>query len=95
MMLMMAVLFGTIILLPIYMQKVHGARRRCTTGLLLLPGGLLMGLLAPVVGRLYDRFGARPLLLPGTVVVSAGAVVGDVARRAQPGGADPRCSTCC
>ena len=29
-----------------------------------------MGLLGPVVGRLYDRFGARALLVPGTVVTS-------------------------
>jgi len=40
------------------------------TGLLLLPGGLIMGLLGPVVGRLYDRVGARALLVPGTVVTS-------------------------
>jgi MFS transporter, DHA2 family, lincomycin resistance protein len=41
------------------------------TGLLLLPGGLVMGLMAPFVGRLYDRFGARRLLVPGAVIVSA------------------------
>ena len=29
-----------------------------------------MGLLGPVVGRLYDRFGARAPLMPGTVVTS-------------------------
>ena len=69
MMLMMAVLLGAIVLLPIYMQTVQGLAP-LTTGLLLLPGGLLMGLLGPVVGRLYDRFGARALLLPGTVVTS-------------------------
>ena len=40
-------------------------------GLMLLPGGLLMGLLAPAVGRLYDKFGPRVLLVPGTTVVSA------------------------
>jgi len=69
MMLMLAVLLGAIVLLPIYMQTVQGLPP-LTTGLLLLPGGLLMGLLGPVVGRLYDRFGARALLLPGTVVTS-------------------------
>jgi DHA2 family lincomycin resistance protein-like MFS transporter len=30
----------------------------------------MLGLLAPVGGALYDRFGARALLLPGTVVTS-------------------------
>ena len=70
MMLMMAVLLGTVVLLPIYLQSVL-MLQPLTTGLLLLPGGLLMGLLGPVVGRLYDRFGARALLVPGTVAVSA------------------------
>nr|WP_232664446.1 MDR family MFS transporter [Pseudonocardia sp. TRM90224] len=67
--LMMSALFGTIILLPIYLQQVL-LLNPLSVGLLLLPGGLLMGLLGPVVGRLYDRFGARALLLPGTVAVS-------------------------
>jgi DHA2 family lincomycin resistance protein-like MFS transporter len=69
MMLMMTTLFGAIILLPIHMQTVMGLDTR-SAGLVLLPGGLVMGLLGPVVGRLYDRFGARPLLVPGMVATS-------------------------
>jgi DHA2 family lincomycin resistance protein-like MFS transporter len=69
MMLMMATLLGTIVLLPIYMQTVLGLGP-LDTGLLLLPGGLLMGLLGPVVGRLYDRVGARALLVPGAIATS-------------------------
>jgi DHA2 family lincomycin resistance protein-like MFS transporter len=70
MMIMMAVLLGTIVLLPIYMQNVQRLVP-LATGLLLLPGGLVMGLLGPLVGRLYDRFGARALLVPGTLATSA------------------------
>jgi DHA2 family lincomycin resistance protein-like MFS transporter len=70
MMLMMATLLGTIVLLPIYMQSVL-MLTPLSTGLLLLPGGLLMGVLGPVVGRLYDRFGARALVVPGAVATSA------------------------
>jgi len=63
------VLFGSLIVLPIYMQTVLGLST-LTTGLLLLPGGLAMGLLAPIVGRLYDRVGPRPLLPVGAVIIS-------------------------
>ncbi len=67
---MMMAMFGTIILLPIYMQNVRGLTT-LQTGLLLLPGGLLMGLLGPFVGRLFDRVGPRPLVVPGAIAVSA------------------------
>jgi DHA2 family lincomycin resistance protein-like MFS transporter len=66
----MGSLFGTVILLPIYLQYVIGIDT-LQTGLLLLPGGLIMGLMAPRVGRLYDRYGTRPLLIPGAIVVAA------------------------
>jgi DHA2 family lincomycin resistance protein-like MFS transporter len=67
---MMMALFGTIILLPIYLQNVLGLST-LQTGLLLLPGGLLMGLLGPSVGRLYDKAGPIRLMVPGVIVVSA------------------------
>jgi len=70
MMIMMAALFGTIILLPMFTQDVLGLEP-IQSGLLVLPGSLIMGLLGPVVGRLYDRVGPRPLMIPGAIVVSA------------------------
>lgn len=65
----MMALFGALILLPLYLQNVRGLDT-LKTGLLLLPGGLLMGALAPFVGRVFDRVGPRPLVIPGAVVVS-------------------------
>ncbi|WP_434056589.1 DHA2 family efflux MFS transporter permease subunit [Antiquaquibacter soli] len=69
MMVMMAALFGTIILLPIYTQDVLGLDV-LGSGLMLVPGSLLMGFAGPFVGRLYDRVGPRPLILPGAIWVS-------------------------
>ncbi|WP_328473710.1 multidrug efflux MFS transporter [Actinoplanes sp. NBC_00393] len=63
-------LFGALILLPIYLQNVHGTGT-LEAGLLVLPGGVAMGVLSPIVGRLYDRFGPRPLVLPGTIALTA------------------------
>ncbi|WP_061962439.1 DHA2 family efflux MFS transporter permease subunit [Demequina flava] len=65
----MVSLFGTIILIPLYTQGVLGLSV-LNTGLLLLPGGLTMGLLATPVGRAYDKIGPRALLIPGTILVA-------------------------
>ncbi|MFF1573113.1 MDR family MFS transporter [Leifsonia sp. NPDC058292] len=66
----MASMFGTLILLPLYMQTVLRLEP-LATGLVLLPGSLLMGLMGPIVGRIYDKRGPTPLIIPGTVLVSA------------------------
>ena len=63
-------MFGTLTLLPQYLQNVAGLNA-LESGLILLPGSVLMGLLGPVMGRIYDAKGTRPLLIPGTILVSA------------------------
>ncbi|MFD5821464.1 DHA2 family efflux MFS transporter permease subunit [Nesterenkonia xinjiangensis] len=68
MLLMMIALFGAIIMLPLFLQQVRGLDT-LTTGLLMLPGGVLMALLAPIVGRLYDRIGPKPLVVPGAALL--------------------------
>ena len=67
-MLVMMALFASAILLPIFLQDV----RQFTplqTGLLLLPGGVLMGVAAPVVGRLFDRYGPTALVSVGAALL--------------------------
>ncbi len=63
-------MFGTLTLLPQYLQNVAGLNA-FQSGLILLPGSVLMGVLGPVMGRIYDARGTRPLLIPGTILVSA------------------------
>jgi DHA2 family lincomycin resistance protein-like MFS transporter len=70
MVLLMLTLFGTIILLPIYLQNVLGIST-LMTGLLLCPGALLMGRLGQKVGGWYDRIGPTKLVVPGVVIVTA------------------------
>jgi len=66
----MLMMFGFVITMPIYLQ--YGLQQPTEViGLIMLPGGLLMGLLGPTVGRLYDRVGPRPLVIPGAILVSA------------------------
>src|SRR5829696_6858861 len=54
----MGAMLGAFILLPIYLQSVRGLSS-LATGALLLPGGLTMGLLAPAVGKIFDRHGPK------------------------------------
>ncbi|WP_183100412.1 MDR family MFS transporter [Nocardioides pelophilus] len=57
---------GSMILLPLYLQNVRGLSE-LQTGLLVMPGGIAMGLLGPQVGKVYDRFGSRVLVIPGSI----------------------------
>ncbi|MER6005668.1 MDR family MFS transporter [Nonomuraea angiospora] len=59
-------MLGSMILLPLYLQSVRGLSA-LETGLLVMPGGLAMGLLGPTVGRLFDQFGGRVLVIPGAI----------------------------
>lgn len=62
--------FGAITVVPLYLQDVLGVDP-LTTGLVVLPGALAMGLAGPFIGRIYDRWGTTVLLVPGAVVTSA------------------------
>lgn len=57
------------ILLPLYLQTVLGTTT-FVSGLVLLPGGIALGLLGRPVGALYDRVGARRLVLPGATAMA-------------------------
>ncbi|MDO4919019.1 MDR family MFS transporter [Kocuria sp.] len=67
----MAAMLGTVMVLPILLQNGMGIDV-LTVGLILLPSGLVQGVLSPVIGRVYDRYGPRPLVIPGAVLLCAG-----------------------
>jgi len=61
-------MYADMILLPIYLQKGRGFTA-FDAGLLLLPGALVNAFMSPVTGRLYDRFGAKPLFIIGLLFI--------------------------
>lgn len=65
----MMTLFSTMILLPLFLQNALG-KTALATGLILLPGGVINGLLAPVTGKLFDKFGPRVLVIPGLALMA-------------------------
>jgi len=62
-------MFSGMILLPIYLQNVRGISPM-DSGLLLLPGALLMGVMSPVAGAIFDKIGARWLAVFGLLVTT-------------------------
>lgn len=61
-------MYADMILLPMYLQDGRGFTA-LDAGLLLLPGALVNAFMSPISGKLYDRFGAKPLFIAGLVFV--------------------------
>ncbi|MFF1560761.1 DHA2 family efflux MFS transporter permease subunit [Streptomyces sp. NPDC058279] len=66
-------LYGLLFLIPLYYQDVVGLSATAA-GSLLAPQGAGMGLAAIFIGSLSDRFGARPVVLCGLVLTTAGTL---------------------
>lgn len=64
----MMAMFSSEIILPMYMQGAL-VLTAATAGLILLPGSLLNGLMSPIMGRLFDKYGPRKLLIPASIVL--------------------------
>ncbi|WP_336245821.1 MFS transporter [Paenibacillus apiarius] len=62
------IMYADLILLPLYLQTSRGYTP-LESGLLLLPGALLMAIMSPITGRLFDKPGAKVLMLTGLVFV--------------------------
>lgn len=59
-------LFSGIFFVPLFLQNIKGLGA-LDTGLIMLPGALVSGLLMPLIGKLYDRTGPRPLAIFGII----------------------------
>lgn len=62
-----ASMFSGMILTPIYVQTVRGISP-FHAGLLMLPGAILMAIMSPITGRLFDKYGARVLASVGLAI---------------------------
>ncbi len=65
----MMVILSSMLILPMYLQQGQGYSA-FKAGLLLLPGGIINGLMSPLMGRLFDKYGPKWLVIPGLVVVA-------------------------
>ncbi|MCI1859649.1 MAG: DHA2 family efflux MFS transporter permease subunit [Sporolactobacillus sp.] len=67
-MLVFTVFISGATILPIYMQTMLGFSP-LKSGLMLLPGALVMGIMSPVTGRIFDKIGARGLTISGIAIL--------------------------
>lgn len=64
-------MLSMLVVLPMYMQMALIVSA-FATGLIMLPGSLLNCVFAPIIGRLFDKYGPRAIIMPGTILVAIG-----------------------
>lgn len=62
-------MYAGMILLPIYLQTIRGFTPM-ESGLMLLPGAILMGIMSPITGIIFDKIGARWLAVIGLLITT-------------------------
>lgn len=67
MIVIMVGMFAGMLLLPIYLQNIRGITP-LHSGLLMLPGAILMGIMSPITGILFDKIGAKILAIIGLAI---------------------------
>lgn len=65
---------GVEMIIPIYLQNVHQLSA-FESGLVLLPGAAIFGLLSPLTGRIFDKYGAKYLTMIGMTLLTVGTLL--------------------
>lgn len=65
----MLISMSSTIILPMFLQTGSGLSV-FITGLILLPGSALSGIIQPYVGRLFDKYGPKWLVIPGLMILT-------------------------
>lgn len=68
-MIVFASMIATTVILPLFMQNLLGFNA-LHSGLMLLPGAIVMGAMNPVTGMLFDKYGAKLLLRSGFAILT-------------------------
>ena len=65
-------LFGTMFMIPLFLQRAQDYSA-FDTGLIMLPQAIAAGIFMPISGALFDKIGARPLVMAGMAIVTGSA----------------------
>ena len=64
-----AAMYSSLLLLPLFLQNVRGLGAM-ESGLLLFPQAVAAGIMMPISGRLLDKFGPKPVVIPGLLLLA-------------------------
>ncbi|GIN96157.1 multidrug transporter [Siminovitchia terrae] len=62
-------MIGSEILLPIYTQSIK-EYSALQSGLILLPGALVLGVISPIAGKLFDKYGIKKIAMIGMLILT-------------------------
>jgi EmrB/QacA subfamily drug resistance transporter len=62
-------MFGAIFLIPMLLQNVLG-QTAMKTGLIMFPAAIASGIMMPISGKLFDKYGARGIVIVGLALVT-------------------------
>lgn len=62
-------LMGGAYLLPLFLQNIRGCSAM-QAGILMFPSAVVVGIMMPISGNLFDRFGAKPIAVPGLIILA-------------------------
>ena len=64
---------GVEMVLPMYIQTIRG-ESAFHSGMILFPGAIMMGIMSPITGRIFDKIGAKRLAVAGLFLLVAGSL---------------------
>lgn len=67
-------MMGGIYVLPLFLQNLRGYTAM-ETGLILFPSAIASGLMMPISGAVFDKFGAKVVTVPGLLIVAAATYI--------------------
>lgn len=62
-------MFGGVYLLPLFLQNLQGYTAM-QTGMIMFPSAIATAITMPISGKLFDRFGAKPLVIPSLIILA-------------------------
>lgn len=62
-------LFGVVFVMPLFFQNLMGFSAM-KTGLIMLPSAITTGIMMPIGGKLFNKYGAKPLLIVGMSIMA-------------------------